>query len=302
MEATAAVTAETVKRGVITIRAGLYSNCVRFLPPLDITDAQLDEALEVVAGLGRPGCRGSSERESRGMNMDFRQFIGGEWTGAGNGGSWELINPATEEVIDLLPFGDGADAVAALDAAAAGFPGLEQHDSLSARERSSRRTAALIKSRAAEFAEITTAESGKPLDQAKGEWLSAPNYFLWAAEEAKRIYGRVIPSRLANRRIDVTYRPVGVVGLITAWNFPGLQPDPGDQFGPGGGLHDRLAAERVHAAVGDVDHVLPRGSRVCRRGSPTWSTGSHIRSVRSSSTIPAAARSASPVRPGSESC
>jgi 4-aminobutyrate aminotransferase/(S)-3-amino-2-methylpropionate transaminase len=49
MEATAAVTAETIKRGVITIRAGLYSNCVRFLPPLDITDAQLDEALEVVA-------------------------------------------------------------------------------------------------------------------------------------------------------------------------------------------------------------------------------------------------------------
>lgn len=49
MEATAAVTVETVKRGVITIRAGMYSNCVRFLPPLDITDAQLDEALEVVA-------------------------------------------------------------------------------------------------------------------------------------------------------------------------------------------------------------------------------------------------------------
>ena len=49
MEATAAVTVETLKRGVITIRAGLYSNCVRFLPPLDITDAQLDEALEVVA-------------------------------------------------------------------------------------------------------------------------------------------------------------------------------------------------------------------------------------------------------------
>ena len=49
LEATAAITVETLKRGVITIRAGLYSNCVRFLPPLDITDAQLDEALEVVA-------------------------------------------------------------------------------------------------------------------------------------------------------------------------------------------------------------------------------------------------------------
>ncbi|HEU4750709.1 MAG TPA: aminotransferase class III-fold pyridoxal phosphate-dependent enzyme, partial [Acidimicrobiia bacterium] len=49
MEATAAITAATVKRGVITIRAGLYSNCVRFLPPLTITDAELDEALDVVA-------------------------------------------------------------------------------------------------------------------------------------------------------------------------------------------------------------------------------------------------------------
>jgi 4-aminobutyrate aminotransferase/(S)-3-amino-2-methylpropionate transaminase len=49
MEATAAITAETLKRGVITIRAGLYSNCVRFLPPLTIGDAHLDEAMQVVA-------------------------------------------------------------------------------------------------------------------------------------------------------------------------------------------------------------------------------------------------------------
>ena len=128
------------------------------------------------------------------------------------------------------------------------------------------KTAALIKSRAAEFAEITTAESGKPLDQAKGEWLSAPNYFLWAAEEAKRIYGRVIPSRVANRRIDVTYRPVGVVGTHHRLELPGLQPDPGDQLGAGGRMHDRLPTQRIHAPVGDVDHVVPRGGRAPGRG------------------------------------
>lgn len=153
------------------------------------------------------------------MSMDFRQFIGGEWTGASNGGSWELINPATEEVIDLLPYGDAADAVAALNAASAALPAWSDSTPYQ-RAAILERTAAMIKSRAGEFAEITTAESGKPLDQAKGEWLSAPNYFLWAAEEAKRVYGRLIPSRQATRRIDVTYRPVGVVGLITAWNFP----------------------------------------------------------------------------------
>ena len=49
MEATAAICAETVQRGVITIRAGLYSNCVRFLPPLDISDEEIDEAMTVVA-------------------------------------------------------------------------------------------------------------------------------------------------------------------------------------------------------------------------------------------------------------
>jgi succinate-semialdehyde dehydrogenase/glutarate-semialdehyde dehydrogenase len=117
------------------------------------------------------------------MKTDFRQFIGGEWTGAANGGSWELINPANEEVIDLLPYGDGADAVAALNAASAAVPAWSETTPYQ-RAAILERTAGLIKSRAGEFAEITTAESGKPLDQAKGEWLSAPNYFLWAAEEA----------------------------------------------------------------------------------------------------------------------
>jgi acyl-CoA reductase-like NAD-dependent aldehyde dehydrogenase len=153
------------------------------------------------------------------MQMDFRQFIGGEWTGAANGGTWDLVNPATEEIIDLLPYGDAIDAAAALDAAADAFPSWSEKTPY---ERAAllEKTAGIIRSNADEFAKITTAESGKPLDQAKAEWLSAPNYFLWAAEQAKRVYGRTIPARIPGRRIDVTYRPVGVVGLITAWNFP----------------------------------------------------------------------------------
>ncbi|HSL26195.1 MAG TPA: aldehyde dehydrogenase family protein, partial [Acidimicrobiia bacterium] len=58
--------------------------------------------------------------------MDFRQFIGGEWVGAANGGTWELVNPATEEIIDLLPYGDATDAEAALDVAAAALPGWSE--------------------------------------------------------------------------------------------------------------------------------------------------------------------------------
>ena len=151
--------------------------------------------------------------------MDYRQYINGKWVGAHHGGTWELVNPATEEIVDLLPFGDGSDALAALEAAAETF---EAWSHTTAYERAAilLRAADIIESRAGEFASVTTEESGKPLAQSKAEWLSCPNYFRWAAEDAKRIYGRWIPSRMANRRIDVTYRPVGVVGLITAWNFP----------------------------------------------------------------------------------
>lgn len=151
--------------------------------------------------------------------MEYRQFIAGEWVPAANGGTWELVNPATEETIDLIPFGDGADATMAVDAAASA---LDAWTAAGPYDRAAvlLRAADLIESRAGDYATVTTEESGKPLAQSKGEWLSCPNYFRWAAEEAKRIYGRWIPNRGSSRRIDVTYRPVGVVGLITAWNFP----------------------------------------------------------------------------------
>lgn len=151
--------------------------------------------------------------------MEYRQYIGGQWSGASNGGTWELVNPATEEIIDLLPYGDAADALLALDAADGTFAAWSQTTPY---ERAAilHRAADIMETRAGDFASVTTEESGKPLSQSRAEWLSCPNYFRWAAEEAKRVYGRWIPSRMANRRIDVTYRPVGVVGLITAWNFP----------------------------------------------------------------------------------
>ena len=63
----------------------------------------------------------------------FKQLIGGEWTDAGNSGTWDLIDPATEEVIQQVPFGDEADAQAAVDAAAAAFPEWSRHHPLQAR-------------------------------------------------------------------------------------------------------------------------------------------------------------------------
>lgn len=149
----------------------------------------------------------------------FKQLINGEWVGASNGGTWDLVNPATEEVIAVMPFGDAVDARNALDFAAAAFPRwarrtpYERGDVLLG-------AADWILPRAEELARITTEESGKPLREALAEWRSAVNYLRWFAQEAPRVYGRTIPPRMSSRRVMTIHQPVGVVGTITAWNFP----------------------------------------------------------------------------------
>jgi acyl-CoA reductase-like NAD-dependent aldehyde dehydrogenase len=119
-------------------------------------------------------------------NFIFKQLINGEWVDAANGKTWNLLNPATEESRgDVLV--KAADWVKA------------NHDDL---------------------ARLTTEECGKPFREAKAEWQAAINLFLWYAEECKRVYGRTIPARVQGRRISVMYQPIGVVGTISAWNFP----------------------------------------------------------------------------------
>jgi acyl-CoA reductase-like NAD-dependent aldehyde dehydrogenase len=151
---------------------------------------------------------------------EHRQFIGGEWVDAANGGTWDLIDPATEEVIATLPFGDRADAEAAIEAAASAFPSWSR---TTAYERSAilRKAAALVRERVDELGEVTSRESGKPIVQAKGEWgVAAADLLDWYAGEAERNYGRIIPSRMPGKRMMVLHQPIGVVGVITAWNFP----------------------------------------------------------------------------------
>ena len=132
---------------------------------------------------------------------------------------WTVHDPATSAPLFEIPWGDADDARDALDAAAAAQPAWAArpaHDRAALLERA----ADLLAARADAYARRTTAESGKPLAQARGEWLSAPTYLRQAADELRRLGGRWIPARAPGRRIDVTYRPLGVVGVITAWNFP----------------------------------------------------------------------------------
>lgn len=153
------------------------------------------------------------------MAYAYRQYIGGCWIDATNSGTWNVLNPATEEVVRQVPFGVASDCRLALEAAAEAFP-VWSRSTAYVRAAMLKRAADAIRERAAELAHTTVLESGKPLAQAKGEWGVAADLFEWFAEEGKRAYGRVIPSRNPARRLTVLRQPLGVVGVITAWNFP----------------------------------------------------------------------------------
>ncbi|MFZ4815923.1 MAG: NAD-dependent succinate-semialdehyde dehydrogenase [Phototrophicaceae bacterium] len=146
-------------------------------------------------------------------------YINGKWVPAINDQTWTLINPATETPIENVPYGDGQDAQAAIDAAAEAFPAWS-HKTPYERAEILLRAAQVILDNLDAFARTTTEESGKPLKESLGEWRSSTNYLRFYAEEGKRLYGRTIPAMQANRRISVIRQPLGVVGTITAWNFP----------------------------------------------------------------------------------
>jgi acyl-CoA reductase-like NAD-dependent aldehyde dehydrogenase len=146
-------------------------------------------------------------------------LIDGEWVDAADGGTWNLLNPATEESLGIMPFGGAADASAAIDAAQRAFPAWSRKTPYE-RAEVLMRAAAWVRERIKELGAITSEESGKPLREATAEWMTVGNLLEWYAEEGKRAYGRTIPSRRADRRIIVIYQPIGVVGTITAWNFP----------------------------------------------------------------------------------
>ena len=157
------------------------------------------------------------------MTDSDRQLIDGAWVNASNGGTWDVINPATEGVIRTVPFGDRTDCRRAIEAAAKAFPDWSGRTPYQ-RATILAQAARLIRERAEDLGRTTVLESGKPFIQARGEWHVAAELFDWFAEEGKRAYGRTIPSRVGTKRMTVIRQPLGVVGVITAWNFPAYNP------------------------------------------------------------------------------
>jgi succinate-semialdehyde dehydrogenase/glutarate-semialdehyde dehydrogenase len=151
----------------------------------------------------------------------FRQqcYIGGEWVGADDGAVVEVNNPATQQVIGSIPKLGTDETRRAVEAADAAWPAWRAK---TAKERAGvlRRWYELMLENQEDLARIMTSEQGKPLAEAMGEVVYAASFLEWFAEEAKRIYGDVIPGHQADKRIVVLKQPVGVVASITPWNFP----------------------------------------------------------------------------------
>jgi len=153
----------------------------------------------------------------------YKQYINGEWTDAVNGKTWDVINPATEESIATVPFGNDADCRNAIEAAQEGFKVWSKTNAFD-RAVILKKASALMVERLQEYAKTTVLESGKPLAEAIGEWRVSANFFEWYAEEGKRHGGRIVTANRNNKRMSVIHQPLGVVGAITAWNFPAYNP------------------------------------------------------------------------------
>jgi len=146
-------------------------------------------------------------------------LIDGAWIGADEAGSIAVTDPATGAVIGYVPDCGRAETARAIAAAERAFKGWSRLVA-SERARILRRLFGLMIENREDLALIMTAEQGKPLAEARGEIGYAASFIEWFAEEAKRVYGDVIPPNAAGRRILVMKQPIGVFAAITPWNFP----------------------------------------------------------------------------------
>jgi succinate-semialdehyde dehydrogenase/glutarate-semialdehyde dehydrogenase len=152
-------------------------------------------------------------------DVPTRLYVGGRWTDAAEGGTFEVLDPASGEAIASVADAGVDDALAAVDAAAAAGPGWAA-TAPRARAEILRRAWELMTERAEELALLITRENGKALPDARGEVAYAAEFFRWYAEEAVRAVGGVQTAPSGANRILVLRQPVGVCVLVTPWNFP----------------------------------------------------------------------------------
>ena len=151
----------------------------------------------------------------------FREkcFVNGQWSDSEDGKTIEVNNPATMKIIGKVPNFSAEQTKSVIDKADSAFQAWKN---TTAKERSIilKKWSDLIIENVDDLAKIMTIEQGKPLAEAKGEILMGASYIEFYAEEAKRVYGDIIPDPRPGKRIVIIKQPVGVVGAITPWNFP----------------------------------------------------------------------------------
>ena len=158
------------------------------------------------------------EIKNQGLFIE-KAYINGKWVDADDNSTLDVLNPVNQEIIGRVPSCGATETNAAISAASVAQKKWKQTP---AKEKASilRDFYDLICSNQDDLARILTCEQGKPLAEAAGEIAYSASFIEWFAEEAKRIYGDVIPGHLHDRRTMVIKQPVGVVASITPWNFP----------------------------------------------------------------------------------
>jgi succinate-semialdehyde dehydrogenase/glutarate-semialdehyde dehydrogenase len=160
------------------------------------------------------------------MSLDYpspKLFINGVWRDSSDKQTIPVINPATGTTLAELPVATDIDLDEAVAAAEAGFKiwrkktALERSDIL-------RKAANLLRERAEHIGRLTTLEQGKPVIQSTQEVFGSAGIFDWYAEEARRAYGRIVPSKFPGVRQMVLKEPIGPVAAFAPWNFPTTIP------------------------------------------------------------------------------
>jgi succinate-semialdehyde dehydrogenase/glutarate-semialdehyde dehydrogenase len=208
------------------------------------------------AGKKRPLLINVRKREEAVMNLKdatlFRQaaLVGGEWIEADPSNAIKVDNPATGEIIGLVPNLGAAETRKAIVAAEIA---QKEWAARTAKERSGilRRWFELMMENQDDLGRILTAEQGKPLAEAKGEIAYGASFVEWFAEEARRVYGDIIPGHQKDKRILVMKQPIGVVAAITPWNFPNamITRKAGPAFAAGCAMVLKPASQTPFSAI-----------------------------------------------------
>ncbi|XP_037027790.1 succinate-semialdehyde dehydrogenase [NADP(+)] GabD isoform X2 [Bradysia coprophila] len=150
-----------------------------------------------------------------------KTLVNGDWISASSKKELAVLNPVNGSVVGNVPDMDASDTQKAIDSASKAFYSKEWYG-LTAKDRSSllKKWFNLLEVNKQEIANIMTAESGKPITESLGEIAYGNSFVEWFAEEARRIYGEIVPSPHPQKQIYITREPIGVAALITPWNFP----------------------------------------------------------------------------------